>query len=99
MTIRANSRIEYAVVIEMHSICALEIWRLWNMNSLVDGRAAVFIFNKYKKYHNQKTELRLEITCSCVDSIRISLISVHILRNPVVIALLFPSSVGMACCI
>ena len=52
MTIGANSRIEYAVVIEMHSICGVE--KLWNMNSLVDGRAAVFIFNKYKKYHKQK---------------------------------------------
>ena len=56
MTIRANSRIEYAVVIEMHSICALEMWRLWNTNSLVDGRAVVFIFNKYKKYHKQKPD-------------------------------------------
>jgi hypothetical protein len=54
MTIRANSRIEYAVLIEMHSICVLEIRRLWNMYSLVDGRAAVFIFNKFKKYDKQK---------------------------------------------
>jgi hypothetical protein len=53
MTIRANSRIEYAVVIGMHSICALEIRRLWNMYSSVDGRAEVFIFNKSKKYDKQ----------------------------------------------
>jgi hypothetical protein len=50
MTIRGNSRIEYAVVIEVHSICALDVRRLWNVYSLVDGSAAVFIFNKFKKY-------------------------------------------------
>ena len=44
-----------------------------------------------------KTELRLELTCSCVDSKRISLISIRLFRNVVVIALLFSLSVGITC--